>query len=408
MDFNDTPDEAAFRAEVRDWLAANAALRSDTKDTTAVGLGGHLANARAFQRKKVAAGFSVITMPRAYGGRGGTPIQQLIYLQEEARYDNCGVPEIFGVGLGMCLPTILHNGTDAQRDRYLGPGISGDEIWCQLFSEPSGGSDVAGARTSAVRDGDDWIVNGQKIWTSGAHYCDFGIITTRTDPTARKHRGMTMFIVDMKSPGIEVRPIRQLTNTSEFNEVFFTDVRVPDANRLGALNDGWNVALSTLMHERVSIGARSETLDWRRLLDIARAQEIDGRPAIDDARVGDQIVDSWLIEFGAQLTSFRGQTALSRGEQPGPEQSVLKMLKAPLLQQNAYRAMEMAGEAGVLTHIEPGDNWDDVINSLLFSPGIRIAGGSDEILRNIVAERVLGLPQDVRLDKDVPFNEIPV
>ena len=408
MDFNDTPEEAAFRAEVRDWLAANAVLRSDTKDKTAVGLGGHLDNARAFQRKKVAAGFSVITMPRAFGGRGGTPIQQLIYLQEEARYENCGVPEIFGVGLGMCLPTILHNGTDAQRDRYLGPGISGDEIWCQLFSEPSGGSDVAGARTSAVRDGDDWILNGQKIWTSGAHYCDFGIITTRTDPTARKHRGMTMFIVDMKSPGIEVRPIRQLSNTSEFNEVFFTDVRVPDANRLGALNDGWNVALSTLMHERVSIGARSETLDWQRLLDIARTQDIGGRPAIEDARVGDQIVDSWLIEFGAQLTSYRGQTALSRGEQPGPEQSVLKMLKAPLLQQNAYRAMEMAGEAGMLTHIEPGDHWDDVINSLLFSPGIRIAGGSDEILRNIVAERVLGLPQDVRLDKDVPFNEIPV
>ncbi len=408
MDFNDTPEEAAFRAEVRDWLAANAVLRSDTTEKLAVGLSANLDKARAFQRKKVEAGFSVITMPRAFGGRGGTAIQQVVYLQEEARYDNCGVAEIFGVGLGMCLPTILHNGTDAQRDRYLGPGISGDEIWCQLFSEPSGGSDVAGARTSAVRDGDDWIVNGQKIWTSGAHYSDFGIITTRTDPTARKHRGMTMFIVNMKSPGIEVRPIRQLSNTSEFNEVFFTDVRVPDANRLGALNDGWNVALSTLMHERVSIGARSETLDWRRLLYIARAQEIDGRPAIDDSRVGDQIVEAWLVEFGAQLTSFRGQTALSRGEAPGPEQSILKMLKAPMLQQNAYRAMEMAGEAGVLTHIEPGDDWDDVIASLLLSPGIRIAGGSDEILRNIVAERVLGLPQDVRLDKDVAFNEIPV
>jgi len=408
VDFNDTPEEAAFRAEVRDWLAANAVLRSDTTEKLAVGLSANLDKARAFQRKKVEAGFSVITMSRAFGGRGGTAIQQVIYLQEEARYDNCGVAEIFGVGLGMCLPTILHNGTDAQRDRYLGPGISGDEIWCQLFSEPSGGSDVAGARTSAARDGDDWIVNGQKIWTSGAHYSDFGIITTRTDPTARKHRGMTMFIVDMKSPGIEVRPIRQLSNTSEFNEVFFTDVRVPDANRLGALNDGWNVALSTLMHERVSIGARSETLDWRRLLDIARAQEIDGRPATEDARVGDQIVDAWLVEFGAQLTSFRGQTALSRGEAPGPEQSILKMLKAPMLQQNAYRAMEMAGEAGVLTHIEVGDDWDDVIASLLLSPGIRIAGGSDEILRNIVAERVLGLPQDVRLDKDVPFNEIPV
>lgn len=408
MDFNDTPEEAAFRAEVREWLAANAVLRSDTTEKLGVGLSANLDKARAFQRKKVEAGFSVITMPRAFGGRGGTAIQQVIYLQEEARYDNCGVAEIFGVGLGMCLPTILHNGTDAQRDRYLGPGISGDETWCQLFSEPSGGSDVAGARTSAMRDGDDWIVNGQKIWTSGAHYSDFGIITTRTDPTARKHRGMTMFIVDMKSPGIEVRPIRQLSNTSEFNEVFFTDVRVPDTNRLGALNDGWNVALSTLMHERVSIGARSETLDWRRLLDIARAQEIDGRPAIDDARVGDQIVEAWLVEFGAQLTSFRGQTALSRGEAPGPEQSILKMLKAPMLQQNAYRAMEVAGEAGVLTHIEPGDDWDDVIASLLLSPGIRIAGGSDEILRNIVAERVLGLPQDVRLDKDVPFNEIPV
>jgi alkylation response protein AidB-like acyl-CoA dehydrogenase len=406
MNFEDTPDEAAYRARARDWLAANATPRgqaSSADDSFDV----RLARARAYQQRKADAGYAAITLPRAHGGGGGTPIQQVIYLQEEAGYDDAGVVDIFGIGLGMCLPTILHNGTEAQKARYLASGIRGEEIWCQLFSEPSGGSDVAAARTSAVRDGEDWVVNGQKVWTSGAHFADYGIITTRTDPGVPKHRGLTVFIVDMKAPGIEVRPIRQMSGASEFNEVFFTDVRIPDSGRVGAVDGGWAVALSTLMHERAGIGGRSRDLGWRGLLDRAEEVMVDARPAIEDARVGERIVDSWLIEFGARLIAFRGQTALSRGEQPGPEQTVLKMLKAPLIQQNAYVAMDMLGPAGMLTAETLGEAWHEVEHAWTFGAGLRIAGGSDEILRNIIAERVLGLPPDVRLDKDVPFSAVP-
>jgi len=410
MDFADTPEEAAFRAATVAWLDSVTTRRDASASraaATELEFEGRKARARAFQGKRIEAGFGAITLPRAYGGRGGTPIQHVIYQQEESKYENFGVVEFFGIGLGMCIPTILHNGTDEQRSRYIPPGIRGDEIWCQLFSEPSGGSDVAAARLSAVREGSDWILNGQKVWTSGAHFSDFGIVTTRTDVTAPKHRGMTVFIVDMKSPGVEVRPIRQLTGESSFNEVFFTDVRISDANRIGAVNDGWNVALSTLMHERVGIGAGMPGLDWRKLLSMARGSTLDGMPAIDDWRVGDRIVDAWLVDFGTQLLSFRGQTALSRGEAPGPEQAVLKMLKAPLMQQYGYYAMDMFGESGMLDATSLGDDWADVETAWTFGAGIRIGGGTDEILRNIIAERVLGLPQDARPDKNLPFNEIP-
>jgi alkylation response protein AidB-like acyl-CoA dehydrogenase len=407
MDFNDTPEEAAFRAEVRAWLEANAERRTGAEISGNQDLPARIARARAYQQRKVAAGYAAMTLPRAYGGGGGTAIRQVIFAQEEAAFDNCGVVDFFGIGLGMCLPTILHNGTEEQRERYLAPGIRGEEIWCQLFSEPSGGSDAAAARTSAVREGEGWRITGQKVWTSGAHFSDFGIITTRTDPTLPKHRGMTMFIVDMKAPGVEVRPIRQMSGEGEFNEVFFTDVFVPDNQRLGAVNDGWSVALSTLMHERAGIGGRSGDLGWRRMLELAEETLLDGRPAVDDWRVAGPIVDSFLTEFGARLIGFRGQTALSKGEQPGPEQTILKMLKAPLIQQHAYRAMDLLGEAGVLTPETLGDDWREIERAWTFGAGLRIAGGSDEILRNIVAERVLGLPPDVRLDKGVPFNEIP-
>lgn len=408
MNFDDSPAEAAFRERVRAWLDANAVRAGEDGGGDAVDTAARIARARDFQQRKVAAGFGAITLPRAYGGGGGTAIEQVIYLQEEAGFDNLGVVDFFGVGLGMCLPTILHNGTEAQRERYLAPGIRGEEIWCQLFSEPSGGSDVASARTSAVRDGDGWRITGQKVWTSGAQFSDFGIITTRTAPEAPKHRGMTMFIVDMKAPGIEVRPIRQMSGDCEFNEVFFDNVPVPDSLRLGAVNDGWSVALSTLMHERAGIGGRSRDLGWRRLLAMAEEIDLCGSPAIEDWRVAEPIVDSWLVEFGCRLISVRGQTALSRGEQPGPEQTILKMLKAPLIQQHAYRAMDLMGEAGMLTAQTLGEDWAEIERAWTFGAGLRIAGGSDEILRNIIAERVLGLPPDIRIDKTPPFSEIPV
>jgi alkylation response protein AidB-like acyl-CoA dehydrogenase len=409
MDFDDTPAESAFRAEARAWLDRTTTPRATQADHDAAPpLRDRLAAAKSFQKKKQEAGFAAITLPRQYGGRGGSAIEQLIYLQEEANYENFEVVETFGVGLGMCIPTILQHGSAEHRERYVAAAIRGDEIWCQLFSEPAGGSDVAAARTSARRAGDDWVIDGQKIWTSGAHFSDFGIITTRTDPNAPKHRGMTVFIVDMRAAGVEVRPIRQMSNDSDFNEVFFNGVRIPDSSRLGQVNDGWNVALSTLMHERAGIGGRSRDLGWRTLLRLASARTLDGVSASTDWRIAEKIVDAWLIEFGAQLLSARGQTALSRGQSPGPEQSILKMLKAPLLQQNAYIAMEILGESGLLTHKALGDEWREIEKAWTFGAGIRIAGGSDEILRNIVAERVLGLPPDIRIDKTVPFSEVPV
>ncbi|MFP8877976.1 MAG: acyl-CoA dehydrogenase family protein, partial [Myxococcota bacterium] len=255
MDFEDTPEEAAFRAEARAWLDANADLRDP--DEPPHGMlesegGGGVARAQAWQAKKADAGWACITWPKEYGGRAATSIQSVIWNQEEARYRTA--PNIFGIGQGMLGPTIMTHGTQEQKDRYIQPMLRGEEIWCQLFSEPAAGSDLAGLRMTAVKDGDDWIVNGQKIWTTGAQYCKWGMIVTRTDPSAVKHAGITYFIVDMESAGIEIRPIKQIAGSSGFNEVFFNDCRIPDKNRVGAVNDGWRGAITTLMNERSSIG----------------------------------------------------------------------------------------------------------------------------------------------------------
>jgi acyl-CoA dehydrogenase len=256
MDFEDTPEEAAFRAEARAWLDANAELMDPNQ--TAQGMlenegGGGVKRAQEWQAKKADADWACITWPKEYGGRGATSIQSVIWNQEEGRYQTA--PNIFGIGQGMLGPTIMTHGTQEQKDRYIQPMLRGEEIWCQLFSEPAAGSDLAGLRTSAVKDGDEWVVNGQKIWTTGAQFCKWGMIVTRTDTSAVKHAGITYFIVDMESPGVEIRPIKQIAGASGFNEVFFSDCRIPDKNRVGAVNDGWRGAITTLMNERSSIGA---------------------------------------------------------------------------------------------------------------------------------------------------------
>ncbi len=403
MDFSDTPEEAAFRAEVVAFLAANA-----TKLAGRAGEGpvddSHVGRARAWQAKRAEAGFAGITWPRRFGGRGGTPMQHVIYGQEEAKYD---VPaHVFEIGLGMCIPTLMAYASAETSARYVGPALRGEEIWCQLFSEPSAGSDVAGLRMRAERDGDDWVINGQKIWTSGAHFSDFGLLLTRTDTSVPKHQGLTMFFLDMRSPGVEVRRIRQISGTSNFNEVFFTDVRIPDAQRLGEVGGGWKVALTTLMHERLAIGSLPGP-DFTELFELARSLQVGGQPAHRDASVRDKLADWYVQSKGLEYTKMRTLTALSRGQMPGPESSIYKAVSAVKIQEIAMFALDLMDTAGMVSDPETAPMRAMFQDALLYAPAGRIAGGTDEILRNIIAERVLGLPGDIRVDREVAFSELP-
>jgi alkylation response protein AidB-like acyl-CoA dehydrogenase len=288
---------------------------------------------------------------------------------------------------------------------YLPPLASGEKVWCQLFSEPAGGSDVAGLRTRAEKDGDDWVINGQKIWTSGAHYSDYGILLTRTDPTVPKHKGLTMFFLDMKSPGVEVRPIKQASGASDFNEVYFTNVRIPDHQRLGEVGDGWNVSLTTLMNERSAIGAAVST-GFPELFEYCSSLMLDDGPAIEDRAVRSKLANWAVKASGLKYTSMRAISALSKGERPGPENSIGKLVAGSMIQDVATYALDLQGASGVVSG-EDGELAGRFQAMLLRAPGTRVEGGTDEIMRNIIAERVLGLPGDIRVDKDVPFNKIP-
>jgi acyl-CoA dehydrogenase len=308
----------------------------------------------------------------------------------------------------MCGPTVMAWASEEQKRRLLPPLASGEEIWCQLFSEPAGGSDLAGLRTRAVRADDgsgDWIINGQKIWTSGAQHSDWGLLITRTDPDVPKHKGLTMFFLSMRTPGVEIRPIKQANGASGFNEVYFTDVRIPDAQRLGAVGQGWEVSLTTLMNERLSIGSGMST-GFPELFRFCMEAKVDGRPAVDDPAVRSRLAQFAVRQSGLQYTGMRAITALSKGQTPGPENSIGKLVAGATMQELAMFALDLQGQAGVV--------WDETSPQngrfqamLMRSPATRIEGGSDEILRNIIGERVLGLPGDVRVDKDVAFKDIP-
>lgn len=409
MDFEDTPQEAAFRTKARAWLEKNAEVHkpdeagadelAEREDSDAI------AAAKAWQAKKFDEGWAVLTWPKEYGGQGLSRVESVVWNQEEAKFKT--PINIYGIGHGMLGPTLMAHGTPEQKDRYLRDMARGQVVWCQLFSEPAAGSDLAGLRTSAVRDGNDWVINGQKIWSTGAHFSDWGMIVTRSDPDATKHAGLTYFIVDMKAKGVEVRPIKQINGGSGFNEVFFSDVRVPDSYRLGAVGDGWRVALTTLMNERVAIGGGAGAGRFRDLVSLARTARRNGRPAIEDSAVRQRLADFYIKSKGLQYTGYRTLTALSQGQTPGPEGSIGKAVGAPLAQQMAAFALELQGALGAL-HDEasvPQDGlWQE---AYLASPGLRIAGGTDEILKNIIAERVLRLPPEVRVDKDRPFRDIP-
>jgi alkylation response protein AidB-like acyl-CoA dehydrogenase len=410
MNFDDTPQEAAFRAEARQWIDANAPKQYEA-ELSKSSLGRiKLRNAdivevaKAWQKKKADAGWVCLHWPKEYCGRGATPVERVIWQQEEGIYGKLTSP--FQIGEGMCGPTVMAYGSEDDKRRYLPKIASGEEIWCQLFSEPAGGSDVAGLRTRAARDGDHWVINGQKIWTSGAHYADYGILITRTDPNVPKHKGLTMFHIDMKSRGVEVKPIKQANGMQEFNEVFFTDLRVPDGQRLGAIGDGWNVSLTTLMNERMSIGSRLAT-GFAELFEFCSNLMTEDGLAIDDRATRARLANWAVKNSGLKYTSYRAISALSKGERPGPENSIGKLVAGSMLQDIAMYAMDLQGANGMLNDPEIAGAAGQFQAMLMSSPSTRIAGGTDEILRNIIAERVLGLPGDIRVDKDVPFNKIP-
>jgi len=410
MNFDDTPQEAAFRAEARAWIQANAPkeLEAELSQPTVgrIKLKNHdiLAESKKWQKKKQEAGWACLHWPKEFGGRGASPIERVIWQQEEGFYGK--LEGVFMIGQGMCGPTLMAFGSDADKQKYLPPMASGEHVWCQLFSEPSAGSDVAGLRTRAEKKGDDWIINGQKVWTTGAHFSDYGIVITRTDPTQPKHKGLTMFWLDMKTPGVTVKPIKQANGQSEFNEVYFVDVKIPDSQRLGKVGDGWNVSLTTLMNERMSIGARQST-GFPELFAFCNDLMLEDGPAIDDKNVRSKLANWAVKASGLKYTSYRSISALSRGERPGPENSIGKLVSGTMLQDIATFAMDLQGASGVLTDADSPSVAGQFQSILLRSPSDRIAGGTDEILRNIIAERVLGLPGDIRVDKDVPFNAIP-
>jgi alkylation response protein AidB-like acyl-CoA dehydrogenase len=404
MDFDDTPDEAAFRDEAFRWLSEHADLRTESGPT---GFGEadpeaellHVKSSKEWQRTLYDGGWAGITWPREFGGRGGTAVEAMIFAQEQARFDVPG--SVFAQGIGMAGPTLMAYGTPEQQARFLAPMLRGDEVWCQLFSEPGSGSDLASLSTRADRDGDEYVVNGQKVWTSSAHFSDWGILLARTDFEAPKHKGITYFLLDMRTPGIDVRPLRQATGAAHFNEVFLHDVRVPAGNVVGLPNDGWRVTITTLSNERMLIGGGAAASDsFGALARLARSR---GTP---DAVIRQELSRTYIRLQVMKYLGWRVQTAVSRGQQPGPESSVLKLALSQHQAATGDLVMQILGpEATLLDYATPAGNpWQ---LEFVGQWGSRIGGGTEQVQRNIIGERVLGLPGEPRLDKQGPFRSAP-
>ncbi len=392
MDFEDSPREAEFRAEARAWLEQHARLRTDATEKITVLSGFRddpeaLLAAKVWQRLLARSGWAAITWPSALGGRDAGPLEALVWAEELNRFE---LPaNIFSIGIAMIGPTLIAHGTPEQHERYLRPMLEGQEVWCQLWSEPGAGSDLAGLSSRAVRDGDHYVLNGQKVWTSGAHYSDFGLGLFRSDPSAPKHHGITCLIVDMRSPGIDIRPLRQITGDAHFNEVFFDDVRVPLENRVGDEHEGWRVGRTTMMNERYAAGAMGAALGpYRALAHLAA-----GTGAARDPRVRQALARVYTLSLLFDLTTARVRTSLSRGMIPGLEGSILKLAAAQVGTALADAGTTLLGPAGVLTGDDGPEHgrWPD---ALLGSIAMHIGGGTDEIQRNIIGEVVLGLPRE--------------
>src|SRR6476659_589905 len=378
MDLTFSERETAFRDELRAWLADNHPGPEPTE-------GGEDAKGawrRDWQRRLYDAGWAAPHWPAEYGGRGVTPSESAIYFEEVGRARVPLPANILGLLLGG--PTLMVWGTDEQKDRYLAPILSGEEIWCQGFSEPDAGSDLASLKTKAVKEGDDWVVTGQKVWTSGAQHSKWCMLVARTDGDVPKHKGLTYFLMDMEQDEVQVRPLRQITGESEFNELFIEGARIPDENVVGGVGNGWKVALTTLMNERAGLGFALQ-VRLRQLLDRV-FDEAAASGALDDPRIADKLADLHLRTEILRLTAYRGLSVIEQYGQPGPEGSLVKLMWSETNKQLTQLAADIVGP-DALTKDTP---WS---YELLRARGSSIAGGTTEILKNIVAERVLGLPR---------------
>jgi alkylation response protein AidB-like acyl-CoA dehydrogenase len=397
MDFAPTPEQQSFRDEVRVWLEAN--LPRDWMDQMHAGADVPRVEAydflRAWQRKLYDAGLVGVTWPKEYGGRGLTFMEELILQEEMAVHKAPSVLNILAIG--MAGPTIIAYGTEEQKRRYPPRMLSAEEIWCQGYSEPNAGSDLAALGTRAVRDGEHFVVNGQKVWTSLAHIADWMMLLARTDPAAPKHKGITYFLLDMKTPGVTVKPLRQITGDAEFNEVYFDNVRIHESQILGGLDNGWAVGLTTLMYERLALGFGLQVrlriaLDG--LVALARKTSRHGAPATRDPVLRQKLAQLWIDTEAFKYTGARAITRLLKGERPGPEASTGKMLWVDGHQKLQELAMEILGPYGQLGR---GSRWaaDNGLwsHSFLRSRANSIEGGTTEIQKNIIGERVLGLPK---------------
>ncbi len=399
MDLRYTPEDEKFRAEVRAWFEANVPRKPLQT----------LEERRAWHRKLYEAGFVGMGWPKEYGGRDARPMEQAIVAEEMARVGAPGT--INGLGISICGPTLIAHGTEWQKQRYLKNILTADEIWCQLYSEPNAGSDLASLKTSAVKENGHFVVNGQKVWTSGGMIADLGILLARTDPTVPKHQGISYFVMDMHAPGVDVRPIKQITGSQEFCEVFMTNVKIPAENLIGELGQGWRLAQTTLGFERggntLSRATRARG-NLNRLIEVAQRVDRNGRPATEDPairrKIGRMLAETEVLRY----TGLRILSKLEKGQRPGPESSVDKLYYSEMDKRHQELMQEILGPYGQLEDLPPelalrGENQEGLDGSwaynFLWARAGTIYAGSSQIQKNIIGERVLGLPREVRADR---------
>lgn len=387
MDFRDTPAEAAFRTQVRAFIRENLPADDPAGDD---GPPGRFRGLAGWRKKLVEQRWVAPAWPPEYGG-GGMPVMQQFILNEEMA--EAQAPSVGGLGVSMAGPTIITHGTEDQKQEHLPRILSGEGFWCQGFSEPGAGSDLASVRTRARREGDEWVVTGQKVWSSGAHFSKRGILLARTDTTVPKHDGITFFLLDMDTPGVTVRPLRQVTGEAHFNEVFLDEVRIPDCDRVGEPGDGWSVAVTTIMHERMTLGGSLGVFKMDDLMDHARACG----PL--DRVVRDRIAHVYSLDRCLEFLNARMISKLGAGQIPTAEGSIAKLCASRLFTEAADVALCMSGPAAV---VDDGP-WQRLF---LIAPGIHVGGGTDEVQRNAVAERVLGLPREADESRTLPFDRL--